>query len=57
MSDTEYTKGFRSGKKFMLERILAYLGTKTAEQPVAATFASEISRMAKDSIEGETNGN
>jgi len=55
VADTPYTEGFRAGQKFIVERILAYLGTKTAEQPIAASFASDIARMNKEF--GEVNVN
>lgn len=48
MVDTPYTEGFKAGKKYAVEKILAYLGTKTAEQPIAASFASDIVRITKD---------
>lgn len=49
--DTQYTSGFKAGQKFIVERILAYLGTKTAEHPIAASFASDIARMNRETEE------
>lgn len=48
MAETEYTAGYRSGQKFVVEKVLAYLGTQTSENPVAASFAAEIARMFRE---------
>ena len=52
MADTPYTAGFRSGQKFVVEKVLAYLGTQTSENPVAASFAAEIARMFREAPSG-----
>ena len=49
MADTPYTSGYHAGQKFVVERVLAYLGTQTSENPIAASFAAEIARMFRSS--------
>jgi hypothetical protein len=49
VADTPYTAGYRAGQKFVVEKVLAYLGTQTSESPIAASFAAEIARMFRSS--------